>query len=203
MNFTRARVSLALLVVYTNPHSVELCHKIYQNCIRLRILRSTIEPANSFSQFFLTVALLLLSFVLQFLLKSGKGRSLVEEYDKYENTPLHVAAKKGYVRIIQVSSNSRVSLKAGTGPEHPPDGSDPSGNTLHSKNWAKNYKTKNKNKKSCSGMFRKRNPGCSRPVPAFADNNNSPIQDYVHPDDHTLSTYEMTPGFKPFTFIKV
>ena len=30
-------------------------------------------------------------------------------------------------------------------------------------------------------------------------NNNSPIQDYVHPDDHTNPTYEMTPGFKPFT----
>ena len=31
-------------------------------------------------------------------------------------------------------------------------------------------------------------------------NNNSPIQDYVHPDDHTQRTYEMTPGFKSFTF---
>ena len=30
-------------------------------------------------------------------------------------------------------------------------------------------------------------------------NNNSPIQDYVHPDNHTQPTYEMTPGFKPFT----
>ena len=30
-------------------------------------------------------------------------------------------------------------------------------------------------------------------------NNNSPIQDYVHPDDHTQPTYEMTPGSKPFT----
>ena len=29
-------------------------------------------------------------------------------------------------------------------------------------------------------------------------NNNSPIQDYVHPDDQT-QTFEMTPGFKPFT----
>ena len=30
-------------------------------------------------------------------------------------------------------------------------------------------------------------------------NINSPIQDYVHPDDHTQPTYEMTPvGFKPF-----
>ena len=29
-------------------------------------------------------------------------------------------------------------------------------------------------------------------------NNNSPIQDYVHPDDHTQPTYEVTPGFKPF-----
>ena len=29
--------------------------------------------------------------------------------------------------------------------------------------------------------------------------NNSPIKDYVHPDDHTQPTYEVTPGFKPFT----
>ncbi|CAH3168252.1 unnamed protein product [Porites lobata] len=30
-------------------------------------------------------------------------------------------------------------------------------------------------------------------------NNNSPAEDYVHPDDHTQPTDEMTPGFKPFT----
>ena len=30
-------------------------------------------------------------------------------------------------------------------------------------------------------------------------NNNRPIQDYVHPDDQTQTTYEMTAGFKPFT----
>ena len=30
-------------------------------------------------------------------------------------------------------------------------------------------------------------------------NNNSPIQDYVHPDDQTQPTFEMTPGFKPIT----
>ena len=30
-------------------------------------------------------------------------------------------------------------------------------------------------------------------------NNNSSIQDYVHPDDQTQPTREMTPGFKPFT----
>ena len=30
-------------------------------------------------------------------------------------------------------------------------------------------------------------------------NNNSPIQDYVYPDDETQRTFEMTPGFKPFT----
>ena len=30
-------------------------------------------------------------------------------------------------------------------------------------------------------------------------NNNSPILDYVYLDDHTQPTYEMTPGFKPFT----
>ena len=27
-------------------------------------------------------------------------------------------------------------------------------------------------------------------------NNNSPIQDYIHLDDHAQPTYEMTPGFK-------
>lgn len=42
-------------------------------------------------------------FFFQFLLQDRKGKALVEEYDKYENTPLHVAAKKGYVRIVQVS----------------------------------------------------------------------------------------------------
>ena len=32
--------------------------------------------------------------------------------------------------------------------------------------------------------------------------NNSPIQDYVHPDDHTQPTYKMTlgHGFQPFNF---
>ena len=30
-------------------------------------------------------------------------------------------------------------------------------------------------------------------------NNNSSIQDYVHSDDQAQRTYEMTPGFKPFT----
>ena len=34
-------------------------------------------------------------------------------------------------------------------------------------------------------------------------NNNSPIQDYVHPDDQTQPTFEMTPGFKPFTMYNV
>ena len=33
-------------------------------------------------------------------------------------------------------------------------------------------------------------------------NDNSPIQDYVNPDDQTQPTFEMTPGFKPFTVIK-
>ena len=28
---------------------------------------------------------------------------------------------------------------------------------------------------------------------------NSPSQDYSHPDDHNLRTYDMTPDFKPFT----
>ena len=32
-------------------------------------------------------------------------------------------------------------------------------------------------------------------------NNNSPIQDYVHPEHQTQLTFEMTPGFKPVTVI--
>ena len=32
-------------------------------------------------------------------------------------------------------------------------------------------------------------------------NNNSPIQDYVHPDDQTQPTFEVTPGFKTFTVV--
>ena len=32
-------------------------------------------------------------------------------------------------------------------------------------------------------------------------NNNSPIQDYVHPHDQTQPTFEMSPGFKPFTVL--
>ena len=34
---------------------------------------------------------------------------------------------------------------------------------------------------------------------SVAVNNNSPIRDYVHADDHTQPTFEKTPGFKPFT----
>ena len=34
-------------------------------------------------------------------------------------------------------------------------------------------------------------------------NNNSPIQDYVHSDDQTQPTFEMTPGFKPFTVLNL
>ena len=32
---------------------------------------------------------------------------------------------------------------------------------------------------------------------------NSPSQDYSHPDDHNLRTYDMTPGFKPFTIVNI
>ena len=39
---------------------------------------------------------------------------------------------------------------------------------------------------------------------SVTDNNNGPIQDYVHPDDHTYPIYEMTPGgLKPFTVNKL
>ena len=33
--------------------------------------------------------------------------------------------------------------------------------------------------------------------------NNSPIQDYILPDNQTQPTFEMTPGFKPFTVSSV
>ena len=32
-------------------------------------------------------------------------------------------------------------------------------------------------------------------------NNKSPIQDYVHPDDQSQPTFEMTSVFKPFTVL--
>ena len=31
--------------------------------------------------------------------------------------------------------------------------------------------------------------------------NKRPLKDYVHPDDHAQPTYEVTPGFKPFTVL--
>ena len=31
---------------------------------------------------------------------------------------------------------------------------------------------------------------------------NSPSQDYTHPDDRTPLSYDMTPGFKPFTILR-
>ena len=34
-------------------------------------------------------------------------------------------------------------------------------------------------------------------------NNNSPFQDYVHLDDQTQPTFEMTPRFKPFTILTI
>ena len=34
-------------------------------------------------------------------------------------------------------------------------------------------------------------------------NNNSPIQDYVHLDDHAQPTCEITPVFKPITEVSV
>ena len=33
-------------------------------------------------------------------------------------------------------------------------------------------------------------------------NVNSPSQDYTHPDDRSLPTSDITPGFKPFTVQK-
>ena len=36
---------------------------------------------------------------------------------------------------------------------------------------------------------------------SFTVNNDSPIQDHVHPDDHTQLTYKMIPGFRPFTLL--
>ena len=38
-----------------------------------------------------------------------------------------------------------------------------------------------------------------RQVEPVTVNNNSPVKDYVHSDDNTQPTYEMTPRFKPFT----
>ena len=34
-------------------------------------------------------------------------------------------------------------------------------------------------------------------------NNKSPIQDYVHLDEQSQPTFEMTPGFKSFTALQI
>ena len=34
-------------------------------------------------------------------------------------------------------------------------------------------------------------------------NNNSPIQDYIHPEDQIQPTFEMSPGFKAFTALQI
>ena len=36
-------------------------------------------------------------------------------------------------------------------------------------------------------------------VETSATVNNCPFQDYPHPDNHAPPSYEITPGFKPFT----
>jgi 7,8-dihydro-6-hydroxymethylpterin-pyrophosphokinase len=36
------------------------------------------------------------------LLSHHKAKKLLEESDKYENTPLHVAAKKGFINVVKV-----------------------------------------------------------------------------------------------------
>ena len=41
-------------------------------------------------------------YLLQILREHSKIKSLLEEFDKNENTPLHVAAMKGHVNIVEV-----------------------------------------------------------------------------------------------------
>ena len=41
----------------------------------------------------------------------------------------------------------------------------------------------------------------NRTVDVVTVNNNSPIQDYVHPNEQTEPIFEMSPGFKSFTVI--
>ena len=60
--------------------------------------------------------------------------------------------------------------------------------------WAKEAKKQEKNNNAWSQVTTAQVVETSVTV-----NNNSPIQDYVHPDDQTQPTFEMTPGFKPFT----
>ena len=47
--------------------------------------------------------LLLIYVFFQVLLDQHKAKRLLEESDRYENTPLHVAAKKGFINVVRVS----------------------------------------------------------------------------------------------------
>ena len=36
------------------------------------------------------------------LLENNKAKKLLKESDRYDNTPLHVAAKKGFINVVRV-----------------------------------------------------------------------------------------------------
>ena len=40
--------------------------------------------------------------VLQLLLGRDNAKKLLEESDRYSNTPLHIAARKGFINIVNV-----------------------------------------------------------------------------------------------------
>ena len=85
-----------------NSVSIVFCASVYiLNRKREDVLPLFVDDCCCFN--ILPCIFIFLHTTLQFLLKDRKGNTLVEEYDKYENTPLHVAAKKGYVKIVHVS----------------------------------------------------------------------------------------------------
>ena len=50
-------------------------------------------------------------FMFQLLLLQPNGPSLLEEFDERENTPLHAAASKGYIKIVKVCRSPLLSPK--------------------------------------------------------------------------------------------
>ena len=51
---------------------------------------------------FIIASKVLRIFLLQEILKHNDAKLLVDEFDLYENTPLHVAAEKGYALVTEV-----------------------------------------------------------------------------------------------------
>ena len=51
-----------------------------------------------------------LKLIIQIFLKNRRAKKLIDKTDRYDNTPLHVAASEGHLQIVKVLEIYRKSL---------------------------------------------------------------------------------------------